>query len=349
MKKEIVSPLWLLTQNPTLNNLITKLQNYKELLTESTQEVFVIFSESEIAAARQNFSEMILMGEKRLHQLCELLCDSFFEDYQIESNVIGEIVSTGERFNLTQSISREQLYSTTDIDLGNRQINKIRFLDNKYWSEAFLVSNTVNYQPAQSNDLNIHRIISRIKAEEEIWNKVVDEIFDLDSLIKRDKKLRHLGRYIKDIFGIKILVDEDDDTAIVQRALQNLKFSPVQLTKIGLNANQSNNKLKLLEFKDYLSSGNAKISGWKAYKSVFIWNGKMFEIQIQTLSNFLHEREWLTNQSHQGFKIKRENIRDVVAGQMPLFRFYRELLKWLFSDIQQQPPVYPGVILKIID
>ena len=41
----------------------------------------------------------------------------------------------------------------------------------------------------------------RIKAEEEIWNKVVDEIFEVDSLVERDKELRHLSRYVKKFPG----------------------------------------------------------------------------------------------------------------------------------------------------
>ena len=73
---------------------------------------------------------------------------------------------------LSQSISRRDIYSTTDIDLGNRQISKIRFLEDDTWNKAYLVSNILNYQPLHFSNLNIHRVMSRIKAEEEIWNKV---------------------------------------------------------------------------------------------------------------------------------------------------------------------------------
>lgn len=349
MIAEAGSPLWLLTKTPALNKLILKLQSYREHISKNTGITTISISKSEIAEARQNFSEMILQGERRLHQLCEILCDTFFKDYQIESSVIGEISSSGERFTLHQPISQKQMYSTIDIDLGNRQIAKLRFFENNHWNEAFLVSNIVNYLPMHSNNLNIHRLISRIKAEEEIWNKVVDEIFDLDTIIRQDKKLRHLSRYIKDIFGIKIIIDKETDAAHVQQKLQNLTINRAILGKMDLRNNENYEKLKLFEFKDYLSSGQTKSSGWKAYKSVFIWAGKMFEIQIQTLSNYLHEREGLTIQSHKGFKIKRENIRDTIAKQIPLFRFYRELLKWLFVDISQTAPLYKGVKIKIVD
>ena len=338
------SPLWLLTKNPSLNNLFVKLQEYKKELTEhSDQECTLTFSKKEIDKARQNFSLMILMGEKRLHQLCELICDHFFDSYRIESQVIGEISSVGERFTLSQSISRKDLYSTMDIDIGNRQINKLRFWENEKWNKAYLVSNILSYQPLHFTDLNIHRIISRIKAEEEIWNKVVDEIFELDKIIKHDKKLRHLSRYIKDVFGIKIIVDKPANARDVQKELRNLEFNNEHLGKFRLSNSDKFRRLRLIEFKDHLTSGKEKGSGWKAYKSVFEWADKMFEIQIQTLSNFLHERERLTTQSHTGFKLKREDVRDKVSAQIPLFSFYRQLLKWLFLNMSAEPPAFPGV------
>ena len=59
------------------------------------------------------------------------------------------------------------------------------------------------------NEWGVFKCISRIKAEEEIWNKVVpvlvelkftwnlevvDEIFEIDNIVKREKQLRHLSR-----------------------------------------------------------------------------------------------------------------------------------------------------------
>ena len=289
------SPLWMLTQSPSLNNLVIKLQELRfELDSEKTRQKKLQFSRSEIRKARETFSKMILKGEESLHLLCELLCEKYFSSYQIESQVIGQIESTGERFNLSQTITRKELYTTTDIDLGNRQINKLQFKDKDSWSRAQLVSNVVSYQSTKSNKLAIHRILSRIKAEEEIWNKVADEIFDLDNLVSRDKKLRHLGRYVKDVFGLKILVGETSDADRVFNELdKNLMFSDKLLEKFEIKPSGETRRLQLVEFKDYLTPKNKKRSGWEAYKAIFTWYGKMFEIQIQTLHNFLRERESL--------------------------------------------------------
>src|SRR6185436_6881166 len=108
---------------------------------------------------------------------------------------------------------------------------KLRFFDGRDWSKANLVANMVDYQPTEVNVYSIHKIISRIKAEQEIWNKVVDEIFDLDSIVVRDKKLQHLSRYVKDVFGIKIIVGNLDDVYKIHMALVELTWPDVSLEK----------------------------------------------------------------------------------------------------------------------
>ncbi len=68
-------------------------------------------------------------------------------------------------------------------------------------------------------------------------------------------------------------------------------------------------------------------------------------------ANFLHERELLTRESHAGFKIKRERerVRDEVAAQMPLFAFYRDLLRWLFVDPTGRPPKHARIRVLLDD
>lgn len=101
--------------------------------------------------------------------------------------------------------------------------------------------------------------------------------------------------------------------------------------------------------KDYFSNTARKRSGWEALKSVVKWSGKTFEIQIQTLRNFLRERERLTTESHTSFRANRERLRTQVAGQMPLFSFYRNLLSWLFMSPDTPPPRYENITLKMTD
>ena len=67
------------------------------------------------------------------------------------------------------------------------------------------------------------------------------------------------------------------------------------------------------------------------------------------MSNFLHERERLTRESHASFKSTRDRVRDEVAARIPLFSFYRSLLRWLFVDPTQAPPIHDGVEIVLVD
>jgi hypothetical protein len=344
------SPLWMVTTEPILNELFVRLQQLcTELMEHPTADHELQFSRSHLEKVRLAFAHMILHGEQKLHRLCQLICESFVASYQIQSVVIGEVETTKERFTITQGISAEELYITTDIDLGKRQLNKLQFHDGRDWSKANLVANMMDYQPTEVNPYGIHKIISRIKAEQEIWNKVVDEIFDLDSIVVRDKQLRHLSRYVKDIFGIKIVVGSLEDVHKVHTALVELNWSAEALAKYEVEPLPLNRKLQFVEVKDYLTPSQQKQSGWEALKSVVHWSDKTVEIQIQTLGNFLYERELLTQESHTSFRANRERVRNQVAEQMPLFRFYRDLLRWLFLNPDASPPVYPGVTLSLVD
>jgi (p)ppGpp synthase/HD superfamily hydrolase len=105
--------------------------------------------------------------------------------------------------------------------------------------------------------------------------------------------------------------------------------------------------LEFVEIKDYLA--DSKRSGWQALKSVVRWADKTFEIQIQTLQNYMREREYLTQESHTSFKMNRERVREQVAQKNPLFQFYRQLLRWLFLAPHKNPPVYPGIRVCLSD
>ena len=86
-----------------------------------------------------------------------------------------------------------------------------------------------------------------------------------------------------------------------------------------------------------------KRTGWAALKSVVSWWDCLFEIQIQTLGSYHRERERLTRESHTSFKANREGLRNQIAQEIPLFGFYRDLLRWLFRRPDEPAPSFPGV------
>jgi hypothetical protein len=337
------SPLWMVSQAPGLNALVVALQEHRRALDAGRGGERLVFSRAEVARARAEFGEMIRRGERDLHRLASLLAERFLGTVQRRSVVIGEIERTRERFTLTVDVTEEEVVGSTDIDLGNRVLARLAIADQRGWLRAHLLSNVVEYEADSPNEHAVYRLLTRIKAEEEIWNKVADEIFELDRLVLKDKQLRHLGRYVKDVFGVKVVVGTSADAGRLQATLEALRFDDAQLAARQLPLDDAHRALRFLEVKNYLEQESRKRSGWSAMKSVVSWAGRTFEVQVQPLSNFLHERERLTRESHASFKSTRERVRDEVAARLPLFGFYRALLRWLFVDPSAEPPLHEGV------
>lgn len=344
-----VSPLWMVSQAPELNELVVMLRQARGDLEAGTLGGTLTFSRAKLARARAEFTAMIRRGEKDLHALAGLLAQELLGEYGVRSSAIGEIERTHERFTITVDVTEEDVAASTDLDLGTRVLARLAIADQRGWMRAALVSNVVEYEPTGPTPLHVYRILTRIKAEEEIWNKVVDELFDLDAIVLRDKQLRHLGRFVKDVFGVKVVVGAEDDARRLLERLEALRFPEARLAARGLPADDAHARLELIETKDYLARPSRKQSGWSALKSVVRWADRTFEIQVQPLSNFLHERERLTRESHASFKSTREKVRDEVAQRLPLFGFYRALLKWLFLDPSAEAPRQEGVDVVLVD
>lgn len=341
------SPLWMVSNVPDLHRLVVELRRALVETPGVAQRVLEL-SRRDIEAARAGFGRMILFGERDLHFLAGLLARDTLQAFRLRSIAIGQVGSSGVRFTLEQDIEEEELYRHTDLDLGNRLLSRLRFAEGPAWSPAELVSNVVAYEALESNPLGVVRIMTRIKAEEEICSKVADELFELDRIVKRDKELRHLSRYVKDVFGLKIVVSSADDVRRVQDKLTGLVFPPRWLERLRLPTDEDHQRLDFIEVKDYAES--SKQTGWSAMKSVVRWRGRTFEIQVQPLQNFLRERERLTRESHESFKAMRERVRDEVAQRVPLFGYCRTLLQWLFvNPTGSHPPEHPAVRVRLED
>jgi hypothetical protein len=345
------SPLWLVTDEPLVNQLVAYLDMTRRRIMAAPDERHTFgFSRANLRDVRLAFARMIRHGEERLHRLCELLCDTLLDSpYTLQSVVIGEVERTQERFTLVKNISPEELYSLTDLDLGHRQLRRMRYHDGQQWSRAALVANVVEYQPTAVNPWGIHKFISRIKAEEQIWNKVADAIFGIDRLVRSDKQLRHLGRYVKDVFGVKVIVGDVGQARALHAELQRLEWADAALARHLVPVQPSTRRLEFIEVKDYLAQVGRKETGWEAIKSVFRWWDSTIEVQIQPLVNYHHERERLTRESHAGFKTRREAVRDQIAQAIPLFGFYRDLLRWLFLSQDEPAPTFASVEIVLGD
>ena len=332
------SPLWQVTREPLIHQFVGYLTDARQRIERGPGPHRLEFSRSRIAEVDHAYRRMVRQGEERLHRLGQLMCDSLFDGGRdLDSVVVGEVTATSRRFTLTQPLSEADLYGLTDLELGDRVLRRVR-VDG---SECRLIANRVEYLPHQENIWGVHKLVSRVKAEEELWNKVIDELFDLDSFVQRDKELRHLSRYVKDVFGLKFVVGGDQQVRALQAHLTALRWSRSDLSERGIPASDDTVRLRFVETKDYL--GRSKDSGWAAMKSVVAWWDGVFEIQVQPLVNYYRERERLTRESHAAHKQRRDALRAQLGRQVPLLGFTRALLRWLFTGTQGAPPAHPGV------
>lgn len=359
------SPLHLLTERRSLNLLTAKLQRATEDILRSQEACavaglamsphppFVLaFCPTELAEARRDFTEFILQGERRMHGLAHLLSRSLFgEQFELTSTVIGEVPETAGRFTLSMPVTVRQLLASSDLELGKRALARFGVQSpDGGWLQPHLVANFVEYEPSAANAFRVTKVLSRIKAEQELWNKVTDEIFDLDRLFARDKQLRKLSRYVKDVFGIKILTEDADSARALHSHLTTWRWTDSDVDMLHMDGLPEDRRalrsMEYLEVKDYLSQGAGKNSGWTAIKSVVRWWDQTFELQIQPLPNYYREQERFTRESHRSFKLSREQFREDVAQRLPLYGFVRDVLRWLFSP-ERHPhrPTFPGVAI----
>lgn len=342
----VQSPLSMAMDEPVLHRFIAYLTEKKsELERNPGQHIKLELQHELVASVRHSFRQNILAGEKHLHILAHMLASHFFDgEFELHSNVIGTLPDGNRPFLIRERITREILFSQPDLDLGNHLLDNFRYQKDRAWLPLELSANFVEYIPRTTapltNTSGVNRLTSRVKAEEELWNKVTDELFRVDELVSRDKHFRQYSKYVKDIFGVKIVCDDEPTCLRVHERLKSIKADD-PLCKSWLPANSvehkphaitSNKLLEYVEVKDYLTCPpeQMKKTGWRALKSVVKWNDGLFELQVQPLANYYLELDHMAGPSHSSFKSARDRMREDLAQQYPLYGFYRQLLKMLF-------------------
>ncbi len=323
-----------------LHSFISYLAEKKQELEENPdRHIKLEFKRIFMLSVRHSFRQNILEGERHLHTLAHLLATLLLgEDFDLHSNVIG-ILPDGDRpFLIRERITQQTLFSELDIDLGNHLLDNFRYQKDRAWLPLELSANFVEYIPQAETRTRVNRLTSRVKAEEELWNKVADELFHMDDLISRDKHLRQYSKFVKDIFGIKIVCEDENSCLNAHEMLKTLELNESikeKLADMPQCCNGRANDGKLLEFiesKNYLtcSPSEMKKTGWKAIKSVAKWHDRLFELQVQPLGNYYLELDHMAGPSHSSFKKQRDRLRDEVSERIPLYGFYRKLLQMLF-------------------
>ena len=340
----VQSPLSMTMDDPVLHQFISYLADRKsEQQKNPDKHMRIELSRDEIARVRESFHLNILDGERRLHVLAHLLSSILLEgQFELHSNVIGALPGTEDHpFMIRERISRKTLFSVTDIDLGQHMLDNFRYNKEGTWVPLELSANFVEYLPVRRPSTGVNRLTSRVKAEEELCNKITDEIFELDQLVIKDKHLRQYSKFIKDIFGIKIVCEDAPTCVAVHEKLRQLDVAATQADSLGdlciiddTPMQPTRTLLEFIETKDYLNCEltHMKKTGWRALKSVARWHERLFEIQVQPLSNYYLELDHMAGPSHSSFKLSRDALRDELAQRIPLYGFYRDLLKMLFME-----------------
>ena len=343
-RKQLQSPLLMAMHDPVLHQFISYLTDKKaEQEAHPKSHLKIEVSRDHITSVRESFRQNIIEGEQQLHALAHILASLLLGEFDLHSNVIGVLPDEARPFLIRERITQETLLSETDIDLGNRLISNFRYKKDKEWLPLELSANFVEYLSSTPKESGVNRLTSRVKAEEELWNKVADEIFRIDQLVARDKHLRQYSKYVKDIFGIKVVCEDEKTCLAVAEILQRLTAEDADLEKLALVHtfpilaavdSPTDLLLEFIETKNYLTCSPAEMkkTGWRAVKSVVRWHERLFEIQVQPLSNYYLELDHMAGPSHQSFKLSRDSMRDEVARRVPLYGFYRDLLKMLFMD-----------------
>jgi ppGpp synthetase/RelA/SpoT-type nucleotidyltranferase len=340
------SPLFMVMDDPVLHEFISYLDSCKrdqEMHPENP--IRIELSRALLAQVKEKFRQRILRGERNLHIASHVLASHFLGgDVELHSNVIGMLpVSEDRPFLIRERITGERLFSHTDLDLGNHMLLNFMYQGKDGWAPLTLAANFVEYLPKKRGRLGVNRITSRVKAEEELWNKVVDELFTLDELVKRDKHLYQFSKFVKDVFGIKIVCENESFCHKILECLRHLRVAEINwgsfpdpdgLQDASTRAGGDRLVLEFIETKDYLTCdpSEMKKTGWKALKSVVRWNNELLEIQIQPLDNYYMELDHMAGPSHNSFKLIRDTVREEVSAHIPLYGFYRDLLRSIFLD-----------------
>ncbi|MGM0578519.1 MAG: hypothetical protein ACQEXJ_22535 [Myxococcota bacterium] len=346
------SPLAMLIRDEHTHDLLERLGAHLAALRRASRDgeprPELVLSRTHIAYVRQHWESSVLQGERRLYGLATLLAWNLLRTRSLQ--LVARIIASPrderepQRITIEEILSREDLERHSDYSLADRLAARYRYRSTPAgdFGRLYPRASFLEFRPLETVDVApATRVLTRVKIEDQIWNKVCDAFFDIDRYVRRDKILNQQSKYIKDVFGIKVLTPHRDDSYRVADAIRDAQFDPADLEPFEFTAEP---RLHLIERKDYLvlPEEQKKATGWEALKDVYRWSDRVFEIQIQTEANYFLEAWDLSKTSHRTFEMQREVLREVLDQRVPHYREFRQLLKALFRGGRPgEPAVLP--------
>jgi len=328
------------------NHLLASLSTHLDALRESARTgkpaPVLQIARDEIDNCRNTWETGVLSGEHHLYDFATLIAHALTGTTHIQ--LVARVVMGrkeeeegpgSQRIVIEETITRENLKRVTDYSLAQRIARRYRYRasHDQPFGVLYPRASFLELWPlSTAEDAPATRVLTRVKTNDQIWNKVCDALFAVDSLVQRNKILNPGSKYIKDVFGVKVLTPRRPDSYRVDEILGSINWTPRQLQEIGLKPSVDLLKLELVERKDYLGvpQDQKKRTGWEAIKNVYRWGTQLFEVQIQTEANYFLEALHLTDTSHRTFEMQRRQMRRELEKVVPHYADYRRLLKLLF-------------------
>lgn len=350
------SPLAMLIKDERTNKLLAELATQLDELRRSERRGRaprpLKLKQSEVDYCRAQWDMGVRRGEQRLYDLATLVARRVLETDQIQ--LVARIVAGPkeedeqpgtERIIIEEKVERGLLTQYADHALAGQISDHYRYRPHpdRPWSKLYPRASFLQLLPLVTSESALAtRVLTRVKASHQIWNKVCDALFDIDRIAKRDKILNPRSKYVKDVFGIKVLTTHRQDSYAVDRLLDNVQFSVAELGALGVDDDRCRH-LELLERKDYLAlpPERRKKTGWEAVKNVYRWGGQVFEMQIQTHANYFLEEGDLSRTSHRTFEMQRRRLRYDLEERVPHYADFRRLLKSIFADREDWQDAQP--------
>ena len=336
------SPIAMMTKDERTSRFLSRIALQLDMLREADasgrRADELVLSREEMAYVRAQWEDIVLRGEQKLHALASLLAEGLLrtENVQRVARVVAgpkeEVETAASRIVIEEFISPSQLAQTTDYRLAAEIARRYLYRPHgeDEFSSIYPRASFLEFRPLQLGEGSVAtRVITRVKANDAIWNKVTDALFDIDGVISRDKILNTKSKYVKDVFGIKILVGQTRDCYTVESQLDEMKLTSLfPVEEHSFNTDQ----LELIERKDYIrQDGQKKKTGWEALKNVYRWGQHYFEIQIQTEANYFAEISDLSSTSHRTFEMQRRHLRWELETILPHYRDFRHLMRGIFD------------------
>ena len=240
-----VSPLAMLIDDERTLELLKRLSD-QLLKLKSAEErgmrpPLLVIHDEEIRHARRSWNRAVLVGEHLLYDLGTLVAWRLLGTQRLQ--LVARVLCSSRhepesrRIVIEEMLTRDDLKRYTDHTLAARIARRYRYRagHRSPYDKLIHRASFLEFRPLEaSKEATATKVLTRVKVDDQIWNKVCDALFDVDNLVARDKLLNPLSKYIKDVFGLKVLTTSTEQAYAIDEVLNTLRFDGAECAQLGL-------------------------------------------------------------------------------------------------------------------